>query len=478
MVFEDANTIKQNPIIRGAIQTISPDTSQLKFKSLDSGTFSKALNQIKILIQKKEQGEPVRGNHAEVNVAKCALACLLTMHERHSWLLKQRGYEVRYNLYHQMEVNDGRLRPNQDSSESNYFTWLVDTDGLNFNSSSGESEATDADADLSVLNHARSITVQPLWKFINIQARTREILHPNEVVMYQGQHPSRFNLTGSYTLDPSHNAFVQQWESDLARQNRVNRYGTDHLVIFLHPNAEILEYGTNEEIRIEKFEDIALGVEDEIVIQQTNASAVFSTDALPPSGRQTGLPRPPLFLPRTPHKVKRASAYVAANLAGPTKGLLFSRQLRRDRFFELYSPQSQHQSDDWESSWLQGAIYFKKYKENTDSRTKVFAWTRKIENIMSTEKINGLLSTFKYTVRRLRAPASSDFERQVVWNRPQRCNGITKVRIDDLPEPERQRVETLYGDGYGGYKPCERRVNKHMRCAHHRQGGPRGYYDS
>ena len=464
MVFEDEKTLSANPIIRDAIRATSPVLNGLRFRSLSAHDFHEVKRRLGELIGQRTQGISNLGTEADANAAKCALTCLKTMHEHHSWCIKQRGYEVQYNLCTQ--VGQYRYRgaqQNRDENELNYFTWLVDTDGLNFRPTASVSDSNASDGGLHLLNQTRSITVRPLQRFINVQARTESQNHRDERVLYQGQHPSQFSLTGSYAPDPGRHDFVQQWESLRHRRERIERYGSDHLVIFLHPNSERLEFRRDESIRGRMFERLATSLED--VKQQVHYSAIFDRDG---EKRSDNLPSPPIFRATQ----QEACAFVAGRLAHPNTGLFFAREVPIRRFFSCYS--TNHDAD-WEGSCLQVSLYFRKYKNRPEDNHKTFPWDERTETIQSDDEVESLLSTFKYTVRKAENSQTDATERQVVWNRPHRCNGMTQIRIDALPEAEQARVVALYGRGYGGYKPCERLTHKH-RCAAHQQQGPRGYY--
>ena len=480
MIFEDAAILHSNPLIKTSLRAISrtPNTQQLS--NIRKKAFSIFHERLEDLVRTSEY----QGTHAayHVNIAKYALLCLNTMLEAYTPIIKTGESDVRINLLkqEQLEKRGWKLRPNRDDSELDYNTWLVDTDGLIFNKDNNTNQRILSDSDLQTLNAARSVSVRPLRKFFNLSVdsmtsehRLKSNAYP---LFYTGQHPSQFRRRGTHDDPEMHERMRQIWQTSAERRRRIFRNGTDHQVIFLHPYSEILEYATNENIRAEMFKRIIDGVECDptVVEEQVGCSLLFSKSTA----------KPPFFAPRTTDQVVNASGKAAASLASRKNGLKFSSPLPRDIFFSNYHPKPKFDLQEWKESCLQSALYFKKYQpsgENGQPQKRVFPWGQKRGQIMTDDDIQALLSTFKYTVRWVKNNQSSETNRQFVWNRPHRCNGVTTIRIDSLPDDERQRVQSLYGSGYGGLKPCERIVRKDMRCADHRQQGPRTpteFYDS
>lgn len=473
MIFEDASILKSNSLIRKSLRQISTRTNTLRRANISRGAFSKFREYLKELVRTSEN----QGGYAafEVNIAKCALFCINKMYEAYEPIIKKQKSDVKINLLVQEEVirNGWKLRQNSDDSNLDYNTWLVDTDGLIFNTNKNTNQQISSDSDLQTLNSARSVSVNPLRKFFNLSSekitsehRIQDNAYP---LLYAGQHPSRFRSKGKHDDPEIHVRMCQMWQKSEERRKRIFRNGTDHHIIFLHPNSEILEYTTNENIREEIYERIYEGngcKPNSVVQEQVGCSLLFSKPTA----------KTPFFDPRTEDHVIVASVKAAISLASPKNGLKFSSQLTRDTFFSCYLPKERYNLQEWKESCLQSALYFKKYQpigQNGQIQAKRFPWDQKRQEIMTNDDIQALLSTFKYTVRCVKNNESGETNRQAVWNRPHRCNGVTTIRIDSIPENERLRVKSNYGSGYGGFKPCERIVHKDMRCRVHRQQGPR-----
>ena len=92
-------------------------------------------------------------------------------------------------------------------------------------------------------------------------------------------------------------------------------------------------------------------------------------------------------------------------------------------------------SERWNQSIMQSTVYMAKFGRNKE----LFLIDRTAKEILSDEAILRLLCVVKYTARRLVDDEKECTDRQVVWNRPHVCNGVTSIRISELDGEERER---------------------------------------
>jgi len=175
------------------------------------------LSNLKRMIQSVD----FRTNYSGIRKLEYLLKCLEYCNDviRLLWN-SERGYETMIEISPLTDVDNLKhpLRApeqfNFDSGMPQLVFWCLDTDGLQLNH--------------SVLNHQRShVTVKPLRNFV---FSGKKITTMNKKLAYY-QHPQYLSSESRY----------------FQSQGNYGRISTDHFIILLHPNAEILTHSMHEE---------------------------------------------------------------------------------------------------------------------------------------------------------------------------------------------------------------------------------------
>lgn len=286
--------------------------------------------------------------------------------------------------------------------------WCLDTDGLQLNQ--------------KVLNHQHShISVKPLRNFI-YSGKSKQMKKLDFM-----QHPQYIHI----------NARSNQ-SSNINLQN-----STDHFLILLHPNAEVLEYSMHEESKIKlksfitkenvKFKKnrfkhgtmVFIGIGLLLKNSNSEPNPIFRSEMLPSVQK--------LFLDNN----LLCHSFSDAN---------------EDEFLK-YITADPLRTNRYEGNVLAGSFYIKK-----GTRNQTFPLQKNITKI--NQNISDILTVFKWTTCVDQDSAS------MIWSEPHRCNGKTKTPL----HPDFVCKETLekYGTNvYGGFKPCQRIVKNKLRCRDH-----------
>ena len=487
--IEDSNLLDANSLVRKSNRE-ALSVQQPRYRTLTQHQYQAFTNQLKSNLQDRRDGKSgVTSTVPEANELAYMVNALNVCED----LLPREIQDEEYNVeYHLVPLNIHPHNANQQHNTNldgiQHVMWLVDTDGLEF----GRQRAIGTQTpNLNVLNAARSTSVSPLRRFFNLQSLNTEILTKHEAELYRNQHSRHFQSQGSESLATyEHESGV--WNSTGQRKLRRERNGTDHHVIFLHPNLEALKYDLSESSGIQ----VKNSIQDDshpnnpIHCSATKPSLLFSSEAIQWPNHPGRMPITPFFSyrpnepwPATRDFLEYKLAPKAVNLSASIKIGSFNHMFEQNndhvriRDFQRQTDsvffQDAMNSERWNQSIMQSTVYMAKFGRNKE----LFLIDRTAKEILSDEAILRLLCVVKYTARRLVDDEKECTDRQVVWNRPHVCNGVTSIRISELDGEERERVESLYGNGYGGFKPCERRVRRGLRCAHHRQGGGRRYID-
>ena len=487
--IEDSNLLDANSLVRKSNKE-ALSVQQPRYQTLSQHQYQAFSKQLKSNLQDRRDGVPgVTSTVPEANELAYMVNALNVCED----LLPREIQDEEYNVeYHLVPLNIHQHNANQHHNTNldgiQHVMWLVDTDGLEFGRQRANGTQT---PNLDVLNTARSTSVSPLRRFFNLQSMNIKTLTTSEAELYRDQHSRHFQSRGSESSAAyEHESGV--WNSTGQRKLRRERNGTDHHVIFLHPNLEALKYDLSELSGNQVRTTLENDTHDNtpIYYSATKPSLLFSSEAIQWPNHPHKMPITPFFSyrPNEPWPATRAFlglklAPEAVNLSASIKigsfNHMFEQNNAYDRIREFQSRtdpvffQEALNSERWNQSIMQSAVYMAKFGRNKE----LFLIDRTAKEILSDEAILRLLCVVKYTARRLVDDENECTDRQVVWNRPHVCNGVTSIRISELDGEERERVESLYGNGYGGFKPCERRVRRGLRCAHHRQGGGRRYID-
>ena len=487
--IEDSNLLDANSLVRRsnkeALSVLQP-----RYQTLSQHQYNAFSKQLKSTLQDRRDGVPgVSSPVPEANELAYMVNALGICDE----LLPRQIQNEEYNVeYHLVPLNIHQHNANQHHNTNldgiQHVIWLVDTDGLEFGRQRANGTQT---PNLDVLNAARSTSVSPLRRFFNLQSLTTEVLTHHEAELYRNQHSRYFQSRGSESSAAyEHESGV--WNSTGQRKLRRERNGTDHHVIFLHPNLEALKYDLSES----SGKQVNSTLEDDtyentpIYCSATKPSLLFSSEAIEWPDHPGRMPFTPFFSYRPNEPWPATRAFLGLKLAPEAVNL--SASITIGNFNHMFEQNNAHfrirdfqsrtdpvlfqgalNSERWNQSIMQSAVYMAKY----GPAKKHFLIQKRASEILSNEAILRLLCVVKYTARRLVDDEHECADRQVIWNQPHVCNGVTSIRISELDGEERERVESLYGNGYGGFKPCERRVRRGLRCAHHRQGGGRRYID-
>lgn len=287
--------------------------------------------------------------------------------------------------------------------------WCLDTDGLQLNQ--------------KVLNHQRShISVKPLRNFI-YSGKSKQMKKLDFM-----QHPQYIHINAS-----------SNQSSNIELQN-----STDHFLILLHPNAEVLEYSMHEESKIKlkyhitkenvKFKKgkskhgtkMFIGIGLLLKNSDSEPNPIFRSEMLPS----------------------------VQNLFLDDKLLFHSfSDANEDEFLKYVKP-SPLRKNRYEGNVLAGSFYIKKGGK----------WNQTFPLIKSTTKINqdisDILTVFKWT------NCIDEESASMVWSEPHRCNGKTMIPLH--PDHVSEEILEKYGRNvYGGFKPCQRIVKNSLRCWNH-----------
>ena len=489
---EDSNLLDANPLVRSSNrETFS--TQVPRYQSLTQQRYSDFIKALKLKLQGRRDGLPnINSTVPHAN----ELAYLVNALDICDGLLPRQIQDEEYNVeYHLVPLTPHRYNANQHQNTNlegiQHVMWLVDTDGLEFGRQQANGTQTPS---LNVLNTARSTSVNPLRRFFNLQSMSNNRLSSKEADLYRNQHSRHFQSRGS----ESSTAYEEEervWNSREQRKLRYQRNGTDHHVIFLHPNLEALKYDLSEasgkQVRKSIEEDFyqknPRSPPEPIYRVATKPSLLFSSEAIEWPNNPLSMPITPFFSYRPDEQSLITRDLLAKFLAPSTVKL--SASIRINNFNHMFEQDNEGKRinkfqgrtdpvffqdamnpERWNQSIMQSAVYMGKFDER-------FLIQEPAREILSNEEILRLLCVVKYTARRVCNDEDAGTERQVLWNHPHLCNGVTSIRISDLAGEEQQRVASLYGAGYGGFKPCERRVRRGLRCAHHQQSGGRRYID-
>ena len=487
--IEDSNLLDANSLVRASNRE-ALSVQQPRYQTLSQHQYQAFTNQLKSNLQDRRAGKSgVTSNVPEANELAYMVNALDVCDEILPRKIKVEEYNV---MYHFFPLNKHQHNANQNHNTNfegiQHVMWLVDTDGLEFGTPQAQGTQTPK---LEVLNAARSTSVSPLRRFFNLQSLNTKTLTTPEVELYRNQHSRYFQSRGSESPAAyEHESGV--WNSTGQRKLRRERNGTDHHVIFLHPNLEALKYDLSESSGKQVNTTLENDTYDNtpIYYSATKPSLLFSSEAIEWPNHPRKMPITPFFSYRTNEPWPATRAFLGYKLAPETVNLsasikignfnhMFEQNNAERRISDFRKKTDSKFFQDaldpewWNQSIMQSAVYMAKFGRNKER----FLIDRTAKEILSNEAILRLLCVVKYTVRRLIDDEHECADRQVVWNRPHVCNGVTSIRISELDGEERERVESLYGNGYGGFKPCERRVRQGLRCAHHQQGGGRQYID-
>lgn len=487
--IEDSNLLDVNTLVRKsnkeALSVLQP-----RYQTLSQHQYQAFTNQLKSNLQDRRAGKSgVTSNVPEANELAYMVNALDICDEILPRRIQDEGYNVEYHLVplniHQHNANQHH---NTNLEGIQHVLWLVDTDGLEFGMQQANGTQTPK---LDVLNAARSTSVSPLRRFFNLQSLNIRTLTTPEAELYRNQHSRHFQSRGSES-SAAYEHESGEWNSTGQRKLRRERNGTDHHVIFLHPNLEALKYDLSESSGLQ----VKNSIQDDsqpnnpIHCSATKPSLLFSSEAIEWPNHPGRMPITPFFSYRPNEPWPATRDFLGYKLA--PKGVNLSASIKIGNFNHMFEQNNAHvrirdfqrrtdpvffqeamNPERWNQSIMQSAVYMAKYGPNKAH----FLIHESTSEILSNEAILRLLCVVKYTTRRLTDDEHECADRQVVWNRPHVCNGVTSIRISELDGEERERVESLYGNGYGGFKPCERRVRRGLRCAHHQQGGGRRYID-
>lgn len=507
IVFEDETLVKKNPIIQECINGMMLYSSE---QATGTVSFSeKQMENFVGLLQKKigtrESSRIMRDQHASINEAKYAMLCLKKVLETQPVRASRRHTEKIFNIEYLEKFtkrstiqHTGQI--NLDEDEMQFTFWLLDTDGLDFLSGSKHDVQLGSDEDLCLLNRAKSVTVNPLKCFFNIRSRVHSDLAGKERRLYLNQHGFSFQSRTQFEAMSDYFGAERGWQHE--RIQRIQTLGTDHFVLFLHPNLEITQYETDGEVS-SRFRDELIDhlVEERSILRRgIRMSALFSQPALEWENAPQRIGLTPYFSHRKNLQSESEFGRIIGkftqndhvNLSKRIDKPMFSRffeldinnNVMKDYLANNNLPETHFESlqSEWTDSVLQSAVYLGKIKR---SGKKELLLKSPIRRILSDEAINSKLALFKYTVflnqtsdhqhDQMNNSAAPIARRHMAWSRPNRCNGRTNILINDLEPSRRERARLLFGNGYNGYKPCERVVKSATRCMHHSQSGPRVY---
>ena len=218
---------------------------------------------------------------------------------------------------------------------------------------------------------------------------------------------------------------------------------TDHFLIMLHPNAEVLEYSMDDESKIKlkshitkenvkfkkgKFKHgtkVYIGIGLLLKNSNSEPNPVFRGEMLPSVQK--------LFL----NDKLLSHSFSDAN---------------EDEFLKYVKPDPRRKNR-YEGNVLAGSFYIKK-------GTKKNIFPLKKSKTKTNQQIGDILTVFKWT------NCVDEDSTSMVWSEPHRCNGKTMIPLH--PDYVSEDILEKYGrDVYGGFKPCQRIVKNTLRCWDH-----------
>ena len=373
------------------------------------------LSNLKRMIQSVD----FRTNYPGIRKLEYLLKCLEYCNDviRLLWN-SEHGYETMIEISPLTDVDNVKhpLRvPEQfnfDSGMPQLVFWCLDTDGLQLNQ--------------NVLNHQRShVTVKPLRNFVFSSEKKKSM--KKKLAYYQ--HPQYLSAQTRYTQ--SHNKF--------------ERTSTDHFIILLHPNAEVLSYSMHTESK----RKLGYWLNNENVVYKKggitkHGTRVYIGIALLVKN-SSGTPTPTL-------KEEEIRSVQQLFLNNEVLSYNWSEN-DADAFLRFVEP-SDYCNQEYENNVLSASLYVKK-----NNKKQHFPLSPILSRI--NKPIQDIMSFFKWT------SCIDEESASMIWSEPHRCNGKTMIPLH--PNHVSEEILEKYGrDVYGGFKPCQRIVKNSLRCWDHR----------